>query len=182
MSRIHVAIIRHVKPGCEAAFEQALRQFASETSHEPGGAGVQLIGPLPGAKQGEYGLLRTFDDRAACEAFYASDRFARFQEDVRHLVNGDGERQELTGLEAFFRGFGAPPPRWKMALVTWAGVFPTVLFWNWALATPLAGTPYLVRTAVMIALSVVTLTWGLMPLLTRLCAPWLHARTGEFDS
>ena len=135
---------------------------------------MQLIGPLPGSTRGEYGILRTFDSREACDAFYASERFAEFQQSVAHLVEGDGVRRELTGLEAFFRGFGAPPPRWKMAVVTWIGVYPTVLFWTWALATPLAGAPYLLKAAVTITLAVVTLTWGVMPLLTRLLARWIH--------
>ncbi|TWT99314.1 hypothetical protein Pla108_02490 [Botrimarina colliarenosi] len=175
MERVHVAITRHVKPGCEAEFDRASRAFAIESSHDPGEAGVQLIGPLPGSTRGEYGILRTFDNREACDAFYASDRFAEFQESVAHLVEGDGVRRELTGLEAFFRGFGAPPPRWKMAIVTWIGVYPTVLLWTWLLAKPLAGAPYLLKAAVTITLAVVTLTWGVMPLLTRVLAPWIHA-------
>lgn len=176
VERVHVAITRHVKPGCEVEFDRSSRAFAIESSHAPGEAGAQLIGPLPGSTRGEYGILRTFDNQEACDAFYASERFAKFQESVAHLVEGDGVRRELTGLEAFFRGFGAPPPRWKMALVTWVGVYPTVLFWSWLLAKPLAETPYLLRMALTITAAVITLAWGVMPLLTRLMAPWLHAR------
>lgn len=173
MSQVHIAIIRRVKPGMERAFERALREFARESLSEPGTTGVHLVGPV--SDSGEYGILRSFENEAACRAFYESELFRRWEERAAEFVIGGWTRRRLHGLEAFFRQGGhAPPPRWKMAIVTWLGVFPTVLLWSSLLKTVLGGLPSLGVAAIVNALVVVTLTWGVMPLLTRLLANWLR--------
>jgi antibiotic biosynthesis monooxygenase (ABM) superfamily enzyme len=63
-----------------------------------------------------------------------------------------------------------------MAVVTWLGVFPTVLLWSSILPRALGGLPYIVIVAVTNVFVVITLTWGVMPLLTRMFARWLHNR------
>ena len=84
----------------------------------------------------------------------------------------------LHGLEAFFRDpQHSPPPRWKMAIVTWLGVFPSVLFWSSTLPKVLPGLPSLGVMAIINVFVVVTLAWGVMPLLTKLFAGWLRQNT-----
>lgn len=173
MASVHIAITRRVCPGKEAEFESAIREFAQESLGFPGTTGVHLVGPVAGSDN-EYGILRSFASEAACNAFYDSEMFAEWMDRTAPLAASDWVRRDLTGLEAFFRGRGTPPPRWKMALVTWVGVFPTVLIWSAVLAGPLAGAPTPLKTAISIALTVVTLTWGVMPLLTKALAGWLH--------
>jgi antibiotic biosynthesis monooxygenase (ABM) superfamily enzyme len=81
----------------------------------------------------------------------------------------------MHGLEAFFRDpQHAPPPRWKMAIITWLGVFPSVLLWSSTLPNVLTGLPSLVVVAIVNVFVVITLAWGVMPMLTRLFAAWLH--------
>ena len=178
MDQVHIAIIRRVKPGMEQEFEDALREFARQSLSEPGTTGVHLIGPVPDSNNGEYGILRSFASEEACRAFYESDMFRRWEQHAAQFVIGGWTRRRLHGLEAFFRhGSHVPPPRWKMAIVTWLGVFPTVLFWSSLLTKVLGGLPSLVAAAIINACVVVTLTWGVMPLLTRLLANWLQQRT-----
>ena len=51
MNGVHVAVTRQVKPGCEADFEEALREFARESLRIPGTTGVHLIQPVPVEEQ-----------------------------------------------------------------------------------------------------------------------------------
>jgi antibiotic biosynthesis monooxygenase (ABM) superfamily enzyme len=68
------------------------------------------------------------------------------------------------------------PPRYKLALLTWAGAY-TVITLMLALLGPLMTSwPLALRTLVLSATMVVTLTWGVMPRLTRLFQPWLAPR------
>jgi antibiotic biosynthesis monooxygenase (ABM) superfamily enzyme len=174
MNQVHVAIIRQVKPGMERPFEDALREFARESLRAPGVTGVHMIGPVPGSVSGEYGILRSFESEAACEAFYDSVMFRRWEEDTTEFVIGGWTRRRLHGLEAFFLGVrGGPPPKWKMAVVTWLGVFPAVLLWSWVLGRSLSGLPSPLTTAIVSAVVVATLAWIAMPLLTRVFSSWL---------
>ena len=176
VARVHLAITRQVKRGCEREFEAALREFARESLREPGTMGVQLIEPVPGTDGCEYGILRSFESEAASREFYESDLFKNWQQRSAAMVVGEATRRRLHGLEAFFRDTRRPPPpRWKMAVVTWIGVYPTVLLWSSLLPKLLPDVPHLAMMALVITCSVITLTWGLMPLLTRLLARWLHA-------
>ena len=75
---------------------------------------------------------------------------------------GGWTRRRLHGLEAFFQGVpGGPPPKWKMAVVTWLGVFPAVLLWSSVIRKLLSGLPSLVTTAIVSAFVVATRLRGL---------------------
>lgn len=178
MDVVHFAVTRQVRPDHEQAFEEALREFARESLRVPGTMGVHLIAPVPGIEGCEYGILRSFESEEASRRFYESELFSNWQERVSDMVVGDPVRRRLHGLEAFFRDTQhAPPPRWKMAVVTWMGVFPSVLLWSSLLPNALGGLPHLAVVAIVNVFVVVTLAWGVMPLLTRMFAGWLHNRT-----
>lgn len=175
-SQVHIAVTRRVKRGMEQAFMSALRDFARRSLHEPGVTGVHLIGPVPDSDGTEFGFLRSFENEESCVAFYESEVYARWRDEVAPLADGEPVCHTLNGLEAFFRGGGQPPPRWKMALVTWLGVFPTACVWSSLLSPSLRTLPSLLATAVVDLFIVGTLTWAIMPVLTKLLAPWLHGR------
>ena len=126
---IHVAITRKVKPGCESEFESAIERFFSESAATGESLGVQLIRPLPGQASNTYGILRSFASREERDKFYNSDLFREWDQSVQSLVEADYTRTDFHGLEAFFSnpGIDRHPPRWKMAIITWLGVWPTVL-------------------------------------------------------
>ncbi|KAA5540005.1 antibiotic biosynthesis monooxygenase [Roseiconus nitratireducens] len=175
MSVVHVAVTRKVQPGREAKFEQALREFAREPLREPGTTGVHLIAPVAGTNGCEYGILRSFESEEASRRFYDSEVFHQWQRQSSHLVTGDSVVRRLHGLEAFFRDSKHEPPRWKMAVVTWLGVYPSVLLWSSTLPQYLDGAPQLFVVAFVNVFVVVTLAWAVMPLLTTLFAGWLQA-------
>lgn len=67
------------------------------------------------------------------------------------------------------------PPVWKMALLTWIGLWPTVTVVMWTVRPQIAGLPVALQTLLMTALIVPTMAWVHMPLLTRLFRGWLTA-------
>jgi antibiotic biosynthesis monooxygenase (ABM) superfamily enzyme len=173
MDQVHFAITRRIKPGMESEFEAALREFASQSLHADGTTGVHLIGPAPDGR--DYGILRSFESVAASDAFYASELFQNWEQRVAHLVEGPSVQKRLHGLEAFFREPGrSAPPRWKMAVVTWLGVFPTVWLWSSSIPKLTGSLPSLATMAVVNVFVVITLAWFAMPLLVRVFDKWLH--------
>lgn len=69
------------------------------------------------------------------------------------------------------------PPRYKIALLTWAAAFPVLTAVNVLLAPVLARLPLPGRTLLMTGLLVGLLTYVIMPRLTRIFAAWLSPST-----
>lgn len=172
---IHVAITRRVRPGCETGFQEALRDFLQASLSENGILGVHMVVPPPGSDARDYGILRTFADSADRDAFYRSPLYEAWLGRVAPLTEGDPTIRELTGLEAWFRTERPLPPRWKMAVATMIGVYPTSLALSLTVGRAVRGWPILAAGLAMTVSMVVLLTWVVMPLVTRGLHGWLHA-------
>jgi antibiotic biosynthesis monooxygenase (ABM) superfamily enzyme len=170
---IHVAITRKVKPGCERAFEDSLREFFQDSLAREGVLGVHLISPPQGSNTREYGILRSFASENERDDFYRSEQYEKWQKHVALLTEGERTYRELHGLEAWFRT-AEPPARWKMAFLTWLGVWPTSWLIGTFLGPGLSNLPSLLSAAVIAAAIVVCLTWIVMPALVKLSQSWLH--------
>jgi antibiotic biosynthesis monooxygenase (ABM) superfamily enzyme len=171
---IHVAITRCVRSGCEAEFQNALREFLQTSFDHAGVLGASMLTPAPGSDDREYGILRSFANEGERAAFYASPMFAAWEERARTLTEGEPIYRQLHGLEAWFRSPRQPPPRWKMAVATFMGVFPVAMALSFTLGPLIQSWPYVLRNAVFNAAVVVALTWAVMPLVTRLLQSWLR--------
>jgi len=172
---IHVAITRRVRPGREAEFQQALREFFQTSFAHGGVLGATMIVPLPGSDSREFGILRTFADEREHDDFYASPIFKAWEEKCRPLVESDSwTRRPLHGLEAWFRSPHQPPPRWKMAIATFIGVFPLAMILQITIGPFIAEWPFVLRNAAFNACVVAGLAWIVMPLLTRILRNWLQ--------
>ena len=172
---IHVAITRRVRPGCEAEFQQALREFFHVSFAHGGVLGASMITPPPGSDSREFGILRTFASEAERDAFYEWPPFKEWDERAKMLTDGEPVYRQLHGLEAWFRSPGHPPPRWKMAVVTFLGVFPVVMVLSLTLGPAIRSWHFIASNAVFNACVVTLLTWVVMPAITRLLHGWLHA-------
>jgi len=172
---IHVAITRRVRPGCEAEFQQALREFFQTSFAHGGVLGATMLVPPPGSESSEFGILRTFADEKERDDFYASPIFKAWEEKCRPLTeSGSWTFRPLHGLEAWFRSPQNPPPRWKMALVTLLGVYPVSLLIGLVLSPQLRKLPLALNLFIVSALIVMCLTWIVMPRLTRWLKAWLN--------
>jgi antibiotic biosynthesis monooxygenase (ABM) superfamily enzyme len=172
---IHVAITRRVRPGYEMEFQQALQEFFATSLGHPGVQGAHMLVPPPGATTPEFGILRTFAGAKEQADFYQSPLFLAWEERIKPLTEGEPVYRQLSGLEAWFRSPSAPPPRWKMALLTWIAVWP-VSWWVGLLLRPLLSPdiPSFLVSGILAAGIVLILTWIAMPLLVRLVHRWLH--------
>ena len=174
---VAVLTLRTVKPGCKDRFEAELHEFIARSLHTEGQLGVHVLRPEPGAGPREYGILRRFSNAGFRDRFYRSPLFQQWELKVAQLTEGEPQRQDLSGLETWFTLSGQraviPPPRWKMALVTTAGVWPVSILVPWLL-NPLVGNLSLTLQALFIAVGIVILlTWVVMPVLVRILKSWL---------
>jgi len=172
---IHIAITRRVRPGREAEFQQALREFFQSSFGHEGVLGASMLTPPPGSDSREYGILRTFASAKERDAFYSSPMFKAWDERARTFTEGEPVYRQLHGLEAWFRSPAGPPPRWKMAIATFLGVFPAALVLSLTLGPVIKPWNFILGSVVFNACMVALLTWLIMPAVTRALHSWLHA-------
>lgn len=159
-----------VVAGARVAFERWLTGFVAAATAAPGYEGSSVF-----SSHEDWLVLLRFADAAALAAWQAAPSTRERLAAASSLASGGRSPQQRSGLETWFTLPGhapaAPPPRWKMALVTWCALLPQVLLLGELMPREL---PPIVRTMVGTLVPVAMLTWVVMPWLTRLLAHWLY--------
>lgn len=173
---VTIAVSRRVCAGREAEFEAWAQRITGAAARFPGHLGS---GHIRSAETGgEHTLIYRFDSRDHFDAWQGSEERARLVEESRQFIEGAPRVETATGLEYWFHdpgcSYGSPPPVWKQALLTWLGLYPVVLVVAYTVGLPIAKWPIPVRSIVTSGLSVVLMTWVVMPRVTRLFRRWLR--------
>jgi antibiotic biosynthesis monooxygenase (ABM) superfamily enzyme len=124
-----------------------------------------------------------FDTAQHLRAWLDAPEHAAWLQRAEPHVLGPLHRQVLTGLEAWFtlptQPGAPPPPRYKMAILTWVTIFPLITLLVVATAPLLGRLPLVVRLAVTTLVTVSLMTWVVMPRVTRLLGRWLYPDPGR---
>ena len=171
-----MVIARRIKRGCEEAYEGWVRGVLAVAETFPGHQGATLL--RPGAPEDrEYVLIvrwATFEDMRRWQESPVRDDWVRRAEPLTEEVKVTTQ----TGLETWFTLPGrpppAPPPRAKMAVLSWVAIYPLILTLNAVLGTTLAPLPMPLRALVTSLLLVPLMTWVVMPRVTKLFYGWLY--------
>lgn len=174
------AVISHVvRPGREQGYEEWFHGIAAAAHKFKGHLGVNVIRPRDHAHL-EYVAIVRFDHYNSLKHWLESDVRREWLERLQPLIEKPEAVQTLTGLETWFtlsdKPLKAPPPRYKMALITWLGVFITLAILTRLLAPLLSGLPVLLNQLITTGLVVAFLTYLIMPRLTRLFQWWLYPK------
>jgi uncharacterized protein len=168
---------RRVKPGKEAAFEEWLKGVMRDAVTFPGHLGAGVIRPTS-RKRPEFIIVFRFDTYENLMAWETSDTRRGWVERVQPLITGETSVQRLTGLEYWFTVPGhagsVPPPRWKMAVVTWLALAPIVMIVQPLLMPVVAPLPSWGQITIMAGVMVAVMTWLVMPQMTKLFSSWLY--------
>ncbi|GAA1074665.1 antibiotic biosynthesis monooxygenase [Nocardiopsis metallicus] len=172
---VTVVFTWNVAPGREREFEEWLHRVNQVATDFPGHQGVTWIAPDdPG---GHYHALLRFSGSRALEAWLGSPERARTITELEGIAAEADRRVRTTGMETWFslpRTAVRPPPKWKMALVSFSAVYPCVLLFT-AFVSPLfQDWPLPLRTVVMPMVMAPLLTYALMPALSRVLRSWLY--------
>lgn len=173
---VTIIVHRRVLPNREGEFEAAMREFIEFALAASGNLGIHVLRPsAKGAR--DYTVVNRFASAATRRAFKESAAYRAWMRRLRALTEAEPHIEERGGLAGWFtlpeRPETRPPPRIKMAIVTFLGVYPLT-----SLLPPLGqkllpmAHPLLVN-AVVTAAIVGALTWIVMPVLVRIFRPWL---------
>ena len=170
--------VRKALPHCGAAYEALLRGMFSDMKAFSGFVSADVIPPPH--EGGEYQVVTKFGTEADLERWDRSEAHAGWLNRLDTVAEGSPAYRVITGLEAWFAPEIVPasvhPPRWRMTLATWLGIFPTASLFIGVVAPLLAPLPFLVRTAVLTGLIAFTMSYVVMPRLARWLRPWLTAK------
>jgi antibiotic biosynthesis monooxygenase (ABM) superfamily enzyme len=174
---VTTTVTRRIKPGHEAAYEGFLAGISGAARAFPGYLGVEVFRPAPGGTN-EYRIVYRFDSVAHLRTWQNSAEHGAWLARAEPHVAGPMRTQVLTGLEGWFtlptQPGAPPPPPYKMALVTWAAIFPLITLVVVASAPLLSHLSLVVRLAVTTGITVPLMTWVVMPRVTRLLGRWLY--------
>jgi uncharacterized protein len=171
-----VAITRHVKPGYEAAFEEAVQGVILAASTFPGYAGGEVL--YPETKRGEWQLILRFDTHVHLQEWEQSPICQGWIARADALSVGAPKVVRVNGLEAWFALPEVPnalsPPKWKTAIVSAIGIYPVISLMPLLLRPITNGLPAWLVTLTNIVIMMPLMTWVIMPQVTRLFKPWLY--------
>ncbi|HZH03597.1 MAG TPA: antibiotic biosynthesis monooxygenase [Myxococcaceae bacterium] len=174
---VTVVVTRRVRPDLAPAFEAWLHGVAADAMRFEGHLGVHVIRPEPAAS--EYTAVFRFRTPAELRAWMESDLRARHFEEAERFWDGAGREERVSGLETWFTLPGQPairpPPRYKIAVVSFFAVYGLLLVVPPVLAPWATDLPPPVQMALTSAVMIALMTYGIMPMLTRLLSRWLYA-------
>jgi antibiotic biosynthesis monooxygenase (ABM) superfamily enzyme len=174
---VTVVTSRRVRPGCEAAFEEWLDGIGQEAAKFPGLLGRRITRPNDHGRP-EYVVVFKFDRYEHLRAWTESPARAQWLEKARPLCVDEFKETVLSGLETWFTlpaqpGL-MPPPRYKMAVMSAAVVYPLSFGLNALLRPVLSALPAPLASLLLTVVMVALMTWVVMPRVTRLFQRWLY--------
>lgn len=174
------AVISHiVRPGREQGYEAWFHGIAADARKFEGHLGVSTIRPHDHAHP-EYVVILKFNCYNNLKIWLESDIRQEWIERLNPLIEKPEAIQTLTGLETWFtlpgKPMKAPPPRYKMSILTTLAVFVISQILGLVMAPLLINLHFLLRSLVLTVATVFILTYVVMPRLTRLFYSWLYPK------
>jgi hypothetical protein len=172
---VTVTVARRVAAGREVEFETWAEALTRAASRFPGFLGAGLL--RPGHVGEDWHVVYRFDSARHLADWEESAGRAALLEDAEHLMETTGVHR-VTGLETWFAlpGRTAPaPPRWKMFVVSMAGIYLLQVLFSVVVGPFVAGWLLPLRVAALATSVSALMTWAVMPWLAQLLAGWLYA-------
>ena len=166
---------RHAKPGCEREYEALVGGMLGDAGKVTGFISGQLLPPEePG---GLYQTIMQFESDQAVEAWNRSEDRLTWHQRIDAVASDEPLYQHLTGLEAWFArppiGGTKPPARWKMAIVTWVGIYAIVILLQVVVTPLIADWNFFLRNALFTIFVTLLATYVVMPQLVKVFRRWL---------
>ena len=169
-------------------FEEWLSGISKEVSRQEGNMGIDIIKPTPNISnksKPEYVIIFRFNTYENLDKWEKSPIRHEWLQKGRKLAESDYDVQKMTGLEFWFTPYFndesspmiplQPPPRYKMVIVT----IPVISILLMTLVpqihflTEMLSIPFPIRLVIALTITVLLMTYVIMPLLTKLLKPWL---------
>lgn len=168
---------RRAKPGSQASLENVIERLAKAMANAPGYEGVVTLRPQAGHPP-IFTMVAHFATQADLDAWVTSEIRGRLYAEAEALSVGGLNVQQAAGLEGWFQMPGqplvVPPPRHKIAIITWIAILPLLVIGNLAATALLARLSPLERLVPVSIVLIALMTWVVMPQMTKWFRFWLY--------
>jgi antibiotic biosynthesis monooxygenase (ABM) superfamily enzyme len=173
---VTVLVTTRVKPEDIAEFKAWQAEVFDQQRRFPGYIDGKLLAPVAGMTD-EWTISMRFDTEQHLDDWLQSKERRDLMAKVSPPMRGQAPRKIVADLGGWFqvKSSEEPPSDWKQALCVLLALYPTVI----GLAElNLPGRawpamPFALQMLINNVLSIILLTWVLMPRLTKLLQPWL---------
>ena len=185
---VTVIVKRIAKKDKIKEFEEWLSGISKEVSRQEGSMGIDIIRPSPNGSsksKSQYIVIFRFNSYDNLAKWEKSPVRNEWLQKGRKLVEADPDVQKMTGLEFWFTPYFKdesspmiplqPPPRYKMVIVTIPviSILLLTLVPQIHFLTEMLSIPYPIRLVIALTITVLLMTYVIMPLLIKLLKPWL---------
>lgn len=180
MQNQFTVIVSHfVKPGQKDSFEKALKQVIEKAKGYSGYEGIQTL-QLANKVENEYILMIRFDTEANYQVWALSETRKKWAQEIKQYITKESEIRYQEGLEFWFDlpqlTDSKPPKKWKMAVLTWMVIYPSVLTLSTLAGIYLSDVPLFLRMLMVSMILVSLMTYVIMPKITTIFASWIFKR------
>ena len=175
---VTILITRSPRKSNQSEFEQALSDTIDAALEFPGHLGVTVLKPQ--RDNNDYQIIVKFASKADYCRWCQSHEAAHWFRILNRLEEKPPNLDLMTGIETWFAVNSStprpmiPPPRYKMAVVTWLAIFVLIVIINLLFGGFLASLPMLLRSLVLTIGLVSLMTYIVMPQMTRWFSWWLY--------
>ena len=168
-------IYRDIAAGHEKEYDDWLERFMISERQIPGYLGTTIIVPGGNTSSVRY-VINRFSNQASLDAWENSEAALSLIDEIEKYST----IQRVTGLETWFTISDlkaiVPPPKWKMAIVSFIGAYCISSLASYVLR-PFLGLQPLLFNLFITTILVIGLTYFAMPLLSRLLRRWLYPKS-----
>jgi len=174
---VTVHVTHKIKPGCEERFYEWMHGI-DQVARRFGGFEGSMVFPPSHAEAAGYHVVLRFSSVAALQAFWESDEYRRWRNDLEALIKEPSDYRYSNGLEHWCQKAVAlapsRPPTYKMAVVAFSAILPLLLTLPPLLRGTFGAMPSWAAQIVITAVMVVIMSYVAMPLMTRVYSKWLY--------
>lgn len=178
ISRASSVIVHPVPPDAVDRFLALQEDLTKAIEPFPGYQGTDLFPPVDPSTI-EWVVLIHFADSATLQVWLDSPVRATWVAKIMAEVGAFRLESLPKGFGSWFAGHSANasdlPPGWKMVLVVLLGLYPTVVVLTETVGQVTGPLGFALAMLIGNAMSVSLLQYVVMPVLTRVFGPWLHA-------
>ncbi len=125
-----------------------------------------------------YRVVFRFASLKELEEWEKTEKRAEWLRTMQPLLMRRARYNRLTGMETWFTLSPSdpiiPPPRYKMAAVTWLAITPTLIVFNYLFGPWLQQLPLVPRFVLSTPWIVLAMTYMIMPQMSRIFFNWLY--------